>query len=205
MFLLALFLSGCAQEVTRYVEETEVVNIETSDIVIEYSFDVNCDSQSKTKTETQLQSKVKELSKLEENYAVVNNGALDVEGTIFYGMHTMHESGLLEGILNVPHFEHLMSQIVEANFVGIESTNSKAGNFYPSAGIEEYVFSSSDCAEKAERYIDWVNQHGPWGTYYKAPTIYFREGNLIYHIDGFAEFMRSRLPIIETAIRVPEE
>ena len=205
--LAVMLLSGCAQEPEEHTQtETQIATTESVKKKALLSFDASCNSHGDTVVKSQLEFYLNPLSKLDDKYKFVRKVSVSIEDSIFNGMHEMSDIGLLPGTLEVSSFEYLISQILEANSMSIEGTNALTGNLYPRARIEEYIFSTPDCAQKAEKYLQWVNEHGPWGdSYYKAPTIISRDNHVIYHIVGAGEYMRSRLPIIEAVIITSEE
>ena len=202
MSLLSLVLSSCTgrSQDKPANNNPEISAAEQPNIL---AFDASCIG-SKQKPEGQLTTRFGHLDDLPHNYKIISYGIdLDesvLRNSIFYALQK-YVTEIDDGTeINITGFENLMSQIVMNNYAWVKGTKNLGGDLYPRATIEEYVFSSEECARAGVRYLNWANTLGPWPTLEKAPSVFFKDGHSVYQIIGGGEYMRGHLLVIETAL-----
>lgn len=208
IFGVVSLLLGCSpnENESKVLLDTQIMPQEKfAPESVEINFDASCEAGSLDPVESRLDSILRRLAKSENRYALKNRRSIDIKESIFYGIKTISEFSSQNTTYKVSNFDHLIEQILKSESVFIKGTKdiSITGNsgFYARAEIEEYVFSSLDCAKTAESYLGWINKHGPWGgSYHKAPSETIRRGQTVYYTYGHGEFMRGYMPEIVSVI-----
>ena len=169
-------------------------------------FDASCAVENGSSPESQLLKKLEQLSQSQYNYQIVERGPIDLQQSIFFGLHRASEhSHPRAGDVEVTGFETLLEQMTQANSGKIKGTVEVGRRLYPRATVEEYIFRTEDCAKVAEAYLKWVEGNGPWGGWlYKTPTRLIRNKKIIYHVISGGGYMIDCLPEIASALK-PQE
>jgi len=200
--LLSLSLSACAERIQDEITNNNPeINAATQPKALD--FDASCIG-SEQKPKGQLTSRFGHLEDLPNNYQIISYGIdldeLVLRNSIFYVLQK-YVAEVEEGReINITGFDGLMSQIVMNNYAWAKGTKNLGGQLYPRATIEEYVFSSEDCARVGVHYLHWANTLGPWPTLEKAPSVVFQNGHSVYYVFGGGEYMRGHLSAIEAAL-----
>jgi len=201
-------LCGCApQDGESHGDVKPVPQADAGPEPIEYRFDASCNAITDRPVYllSQLPSKLVALSKLENRYELKSRNSIDLEKSIFYGIQNIQKYSDENVTYQVSDFASLIQQIVLSESIFVKGAKDISitgdGGFYARTHIEEYIFSSLDCAQMAEKYLAWINKHGPWGgSYHKAPSKIIRQGQTIYYVHSGGEFMRVYMPAIVSAI-----
>ena len=212
IILVAGFLLGCSQsgETSKEIAADNPVKIEPQSVTVEteaeeeredYSFDANCDATNKRSVESGWPEKLKRLSNLDSKYELISRGSVDFSRSIFNEPNIATRNEYNKFTFNISNFEHLMQQVVRSETIFVKGTKDLGGRLYPRATIEEYVFTTRDCAKTAEKYLHWVNENvSQHTTRWKYLAKISRDGQIIYYIVGGGSYMSERLPAIEAAV-----
>jgi len=208
-----VFFVGCSPRKSESHKGNDLKPIEKVDAEpepIEYRFDANCVANDEEPTESQLQSILESLSKSDNRYELKNRSPVDMNSSVFYGIQYISKLSDQRTTYEVSNLDHLINQIVASESVFVKGKKdisiSGDGGLFARTHIEEYIFRSADCAKTAEKYLHWINKHGPWGgMYHKAPSEIILQDQTLYYVLSGGEFMRGYMPDIVSAIESSEE
>jgi len=168
--------------------------------------DFICKNTKTTIRSSRLKNKITKLSKLESNYQQTKNGKIEIDQSNLIKRFVKFINHLDTTTNNINFTENFKKSIVEINYSHIKGTNEISSNLYPRAKLEEYIFTSEECAENFINNLNKILKNDTdWYNVEKSPSSIYQEENRVYFIISGGWFMKSIYKEIVNEIVKPDD